>query len=184
MSTSTRGSRLVLRWFLAICCMTILFVTLWQALLEKSRVDVLKSQFPSIPPTYFNDVTKGELDISVQRSKARFDLCLLLLGALWALVISKKGEARLALGPEVLMFSAASLLLLLSLAWHDFYLENLGDAYGLSIVQCGKGKDSPCFLNTSALPEVTYLLSFQTKFLIAGGLAGVITIASAARLRG
>src|SRR5437016_4043740 len=81
-----------------------------------------------------NDLLKSAIQIKVEQSRSEFQLALLMLGALWALLIAKKDEANIVLSdwPELLMFGVASLLLLASCAAHFFYVDNIAYIYSLA----------------------------------------------------
>jgi hypothetical protein len=144
-----------------------------------------------IPPTReisalkYSDPVKAAIDVNIDQSKGLFDVGLLLLGALWALFIAKKDEGGITVGdvPEMVMLLSASGLLLLSFAWHEFYLENLGAAWELASRNCIDLKLA-CFPDVLGIPSIKFLRDYQEDFLLLGGGIALTTIFSAHQLKG
>jgi hypothetical protein len=173
-----------LRLLLAILCVLLLVFILSSALIAKRKIP----QLTAVRTLQYNDLTKAALDVRITSSKGLLDLDLIFLAALWALVIAKKDETRIGFGdwPELTMFCVASLLLILSFVWHDFYVNNLGDAYlmGARSVPRSTGMEAvPLGIPDVFNQAYDYLFTFQVRFLIVGGMASILTLFSAHRLR-
>jgi hypothetical protein len=175
------GLHQTVRWLLCIGSLIVAAITTYKAWEDKAlipptqRIDAIK----------YSDPLKAAIDANIDQSKGLFDVGLLLLGALWALVIAKKDEGRIALGdvPEVIMLLSASALLLLSFEWHEFYLENLGAAYELASRNCTDLK-AACFPDVLGIPSIEFLRNYQETFLRMGGGIALATIFSAHQLKG
>jgi hypothetical protein len=78
-----------------------------------------------------NDLIKAGVQLKVEQSRSEFQLSLLIIGVLWALIIAKKDEARIVLSdsPELIMFICANLLLIMSSVFHIFYVEDIVNIY-------------------------------------------------------
>jgi hypothetical protein len=163
--------------FFLCCCGAAIFVInkTWDAYRRIPKYESLK-QIP------YNDMTKVAVELKVAQSNHLFDLGLVLLGALWALVIAKKDEVGITLGdwPEVITFCIASLLLLLSFVCHESYLDNLSDAHLLGAMTSLPGK---VMVPDVSDPLVTYLLENQIGLLVGGSFIAVATIFSAHHLK-
>ena len=136
----------------------------------------------------FNELTKKSVETRLDLSRSLFELALLMLGALWALVIAKKDEAQIVLSKpsEALMFLGASLLLLLSVSSHAVYLNNvtryLADAAASS--KSGAGVNLDLSLPNIFDRNVNYVFVIQIINLIAGVFNAIATIFSAHKLKG
>jgi hypothetical protein len=168
------GNGKTIRWLLAslIGCITIIVIATRGYELLSIRIDRL----PDLP---YSDLIEDLIDIKRDQSGKLFDAALLLLGALFALMIAKKDEARIILAdyPEVIMFVAASALLLASLACDITYLGVMSD----SLYTGGRS-------GSESMPDIfgTAFEKFYTAqiiFLVGGVLAAAATLISAHRLK-
>lgn len=135
-----------------------------------------------IPGTPFNDLTNASIQTRVNLSTNLFQVGLLISAALGGLLITKDvakgGEVNFVLSkpPEIIMFTCAILLVLLSLVFHYIYLGEISYVCHLA----SKYYDS----TSPDIPDVTneniaFLLDYQFRYLICGVLLTVITFLSA-----
>jgi len=75
----------------------------------------------------YNELTKSAIDLGLDQSKSLFQLGLLVLASLWALMFAKTDERTILLAdtPEVVMFVTATILLLCSQICHLSYLGHV-----------------------------------------------------------
>jgi hypothetical protein len=132
----------------------------------------------------YNEATKAAVELRVQHIKDVFEMAVVALGALWALVIAKKDEARIAFGdyPELSMLLCASASLLLSVLWHEFYLERLTYFYYVGATTCFSGAEK-CLPDVFQSTPLNTLYTFQLTFLMLGGMQALATLVSAHRLK-
>lgn len=184
MSTPPAGSpirrrlRAVFRGALFLCCLAV------AAFVVNDTRDAYHpvSKRESLKQIPYNDMIKAAVELNVAQSNHLFDLGLLLLGALWALVIAKKDEVEITLRdwPEIITFGIASCLLLYSFVCHEAYLDSLSEAHVLGAMTSLPGK--------AAIPDVFdplfgYRLESQIRLLIGGSVIAVATIFSAHKLK-
>ena len=127
-----------------------------------------------------NDLIKAGIQLKVEQSRSEFQLALLTLGALWALIIAKKDEAKILLSdwPELVMFTCANALLIASCWYHVYYVENITYVYSLA----GGIKDA------TSIPDVfssgiNNPYRFQWWTLIGGMGLSALTLFSAHKLK-
>jgi hypothetical protein len=167
-------NRKVIRWLLAalIGCITLIVIA-------TQGYPLLTIQIDRLPDLRYNDLVANLIEIKREQSGKLFDVALLASGALFALLIAKKNEARIVLAdyPEVIMLSAAIVLLLASLACDITYLGLMSD----SLYTGGRSgsKSMPNIFESTF--EEFYMA--QIIFLCGGGLAAAATLFSAHRLK-
>jgi hypothetical protein len=137
---------------------------------------------PFVGERPFNELTKAAIELRLDQAKTLTQLGLLALGALWALVISKKDEAGITLRdrPELLMFVEACLSLLLSFASYTFYATGVSDAYALAGQTCAA---PPMCIPDVFDPRIDDAFRFQWWFVLLGIVIAALTLVSAHRLR-
>lgn len=147
---------------------------------------IFRKVYPAYPvnlidDVFLNDLIKAAIEVRLEQTKSLFELGLLLLGALWALLIAKKDEARIVLSdrPEVGMFLCASTLLLLSLLCHLLYAQEITDILSLA----GKLADEKPSLPDIFNSNINYLFLAQCWFLVGGLVVAVLTLVSAHKLK-
>lgn len=179
----TAKVRLRARWTLAI-----LSVVLAVTAIGFAATDKLSSQ-TSFEPAPYSDAQKAGIDIRVEHSKSYFEMTLLTLGALWALIAAKKDETRIrpVNRPEILMLLGASTVLLLSVVWHNFYLDAVSVAYSRAI-DLSSLPGAPPGVKGFQMPDVYQsaidgLLGYQVKFFVFGVILAVVTLVSAHNLK-
>jgi hypothetical protein len=153
-------------------CFLVVFVWLW--FLTWTPVTVVKNK----PLT---DLLKAAIELKVDQSRSEFQLALLALGALWALMIAKKDEAQIVLSdaPEVIMFCASSALLVISAIFHFTYVEGIAYVFSLAGGIDG-GKSIPDVFGSGF--NNPYQL--QLWSLVGGLVVALMTLVSAHRLKG
>jgi hypothetical protein len=130
----------------------------------------------------YNELTKNAVDLGIDQSKSLFQLGLLILGSLWALVFAKKDETKILLSdtPEVIMFVTATLLLLFSEICHLIYLGHV--RYFLAVGSTFLEKENPTIPDLWASPLANQV-SAQVVFFGVGALIALLTLISAHRLK-
>ena len=130
----------------------------------------------------YNDLTDGGIQAKVTLSTNLFQIGLLVTAALAGLLIAKDKEAGFVLGklPELVMFSCAGLLLLLSFISHFSYLNEISYLYLLA----GKLHEA----SRPSMPDVSdknvnFLLIYQFQYLVWGVVLAAFTFFSAHILR-
>jgi hypothetical protein len=81
------------------------------------------------------------------------------------------------------MFTCASVSLVLSILWHEFYLDKLGYFYVLGAKTCFSGTDR-CLPDVFESAPLNMLYGFQTAFFVLGVVQAVFTLVSAHRIKG
>jgi len=170
-----------LRWILAALCALLSAGMFSWAVPSTIGIKYPGALLNEIP---YNEATKAALDIRVQHTGNLFELTVLSLGALWALVIAKRDEARIAFGdrPELIMFVFASLSLLLSILWHEIYLDTLGYFLLLGARTCFNAPEK-CLPDVFEYGPLKTVYTFQEVFLALGAGHAVITLVSAHRIK-
>jgi hypothetical protein len=166
----------VIRWLLATL---IGFITV--IVIATRGYPLLTIHIDGMPDLPYNDLVGNLIEIKREQSGKVFDVALLVSGALFALLIAKKNEARIVLAdyPEVIMLSAASVLLLASLACNLTYLELMSESLYLG---------GHLNLDVKSMPNIfesafEQFYTAQIIFLCGGGFAAAITLISAHRLK-
>ena len=128
-----------------------------------------------------NDLIKAGIQLKVEQSRSEFQLALLVMGGLWALMIAKKDEASIVLSdsPELILFFSANLLLLMSCAFHILYIEDIAYIYSLAGGIVG-GSSVPDVFGS----EINNPYRFQLWSLLGGILVTALTLLSAHKLKG
>ena len=176
-------ARIRVRWALAV-----LSIALAIAAAGFAATDKLSSQ-TSFDPTPYFDAKKAGIDIRVEHSKSYFEMTLLTLGALWALIVGQKGEARIRLADrqEILMLSGASVALFLSVIWHNFYLDAVSAAYSratdLSLLPGAPANVKGVKMPDVFQPAIDSLLQYQARFFVCGVALAIFTLISAHNLK-
>lgn len=134
-----------------------------------------------IPDLPFNDMASKCLEMRLDLSQSLFQLALLMLGSLWALVIAKKDEAQIVFSkpPEAVLFVSASLLLIFSVVSYSLYVNKLTGYLSDAAASAGGDPSLPNIFDQN----VNYLFVIQILNLVAGVLNGVFTIVSAHKLK-
>jgi len=163
----------LLRNIFAVCSILILFGILGYAWCNWEGISVLKD-------VAFNELIKAGIQLKIDQSRAEFQLSLLVIATLWALIVAKKDEAQLLLSdvPECLMFCTANLLLLISIWFHILYIENVTYIYSLAGGLEGE-KTIPDILNSG----INNPYNFQFWTLSGGILVAALTFLSAHKLK-
>jgi hypothetical protein len=147
---------------------------------------LLTIHIDGLPNLNYNELVAKLVEIKRERSSKLFDVALLVSGALFALLIAKRDEARIILAdsPEVIMLSAAGMLLLASLACNVTYIGLMSDSLyvGGSLEGLKEG------LEPKSMPNIfgsafEHFYSAQIIFLCGGIFAAAITLFSAHRLK-
>jgi hypothetical protein len=172
---SANFTRTNIRWFLAFLSGVVTLIALGSLGTKLLLIDVSKLSFDDRP---FNDLTNALLELKVEQTKQVFDLGLLLLGALWALIIAKKDEANIVLSdrPEMIMFVCGNAMLLASLICHVTYVGQIRNALLLG----GRLSDSIPDIFGSPLEA---FFGAQVIFLAVGLTIAVLTLISAHRIK-
>lgn len=140
-----------------------------------------------ILPLPFNDVSSKSIDARLGVAQTLFQLALLMIGALWALIIAKKDEVQIVFAEpaEVWMFISASIVLLLSICSYGFYLNKISNQFADAARSLGKS-ELPLPLSVPDIfdQNVNYLFVVQILSLVAGIVNGVLTLVSAHKLKG
>jgi hypothetical protein len=176
------------RIFLAAISILILFGIL---------IYVLRGVIDASGPEYifrdkpFNELTKAGVDIRLDQSRNLFQIGILILGAIWGLLIAKKGEAALVFKDyqEVIMTVCASILLCASLICHTLYISRITEIYSDAGEIAGKQAQiaSSGHLQQSIPdifePNINYMFVSQALFLVSGVIVALITFVSAHKLK-
>lgn len=176
-STPPPAPHRTVRWFLALACVgaTVVWsVWCWNTLQRLPN----PTDRTGIAALAYEGTIPRALDLALEHTENLRQFALLLLGALWALLIAKRGELHIGLGdlPELLMFGSAQILLGLSLfaQWrHGAMIQEFlvsGATFANHI---------PDFRD----PRVAALVSLQTHMLCLGALAAGLALFSTARLK-
>lgn len=139
------------------------------------------SRITSVESMQLNDASRGAIDLRVEQSRTLYQVALVFVAALWALLIAKKDETRISFAdtPEVTMFIIASGLLLTSIVWHQLFVSQVAEAF----------RDSAStFVDGGRVPDVfrpmyNHMFVFQWWFLVVGACATVVTLISAHHMR-
>lgn len=143
----------------------------------------------------FHDAAKAALDNKLATSRSSVQAALIVGGALWALLIAKKDEARISPRdtPEVLLFAFASVILAASLGAGFLYSEEITSVCSSAVSSQGEAdagagakKDdakSKLIIPDVFGPRLNSLYVLQNGFLVVGVLAAVFTVFSAHRLK-
>jgi len=118
------------------------------------------------------------IDIKREESAKLFDVALLVGGAIFALFIAKKDEAKIVFAdvPEIVMFGSAVALLIASVLCNTRYQDLLASAL---LVGQGIGSMPNIFVT-----EFEAFHTWQWRFLAIGVFAAAVTLISAHRLKG
>jgi uncharacterized membrane protein len=167
-------NRKSIRWLLALLigCVTAICIAARGYELLSIRIDGL----PDLP---YSDLIKDLIETKRDQSDELFDVALLGFGALFALMIAKKDEARIVLSdyPEIIMFVAAGALLAASLGCDVRYLGLMSDSLYTGGRSAG---DSMPDMFGSAFEE---FYTAQLVFLCGGLAAAAATLISAHRIK-
>ena len=181
-STPKIEKRHPLRWVLASSCLFVGVGVIWWAIDVRVSTygDVAEQVLAERP---YNELTGRAVDIAIDDSQSLFQMDLVLLAAVWALVIAKQDEAAIALGdwPELLMFTIANALLGLSFLWHWFFVGDVQTAFVVAGATCSTS-DYQCIPDVFD-DTVSRQLLFQKIFFAAGGISTALTLFSAHRLK-
>jgi hypothetical protein len=130
----------------------------------------------------YNELIKSAVDLGLDQSKSVFQLGLLILASLWALVFAKKDETKIVLSdtPEVAMFVTATVLLLFSGICHVLYLGHV--RYFLAVGGTLLDKAKPTIPDLFA-PALAGQVSAQVIFFSVGAVIALLTLVSAHRLK-
>ena len=168
-----------MRTALALICLAVgaLVLIVWGAPVVFTR----PGEVPYVSRPY-NELTKAAVDLAADQSKSLFQLGLLVLAALWALVFAKKAEKTIVLAdtPEVTMFVTATVLLFFSQLCHLFYLGHV--RYFLSVAGAVFDKDKPIIPDLFAV-ALAGQVHAQVLFFAVGSAIALITLISAHRLK-
>jgi hypothetical protein len=163
-----------IRWALALVigCAAILGISI-------GGYQLLSIQIRTVNNLTYGDLIKDLVDLKRDQSGKLFDVALLMLGALFALMIAKKDEARIVLTdlPEMIMFLASSVLLLASLGCDITYLRVISES--LYIGGRAEQQSMPDIFSS----EFEGFYNAQIGFLCAGVIAAAVTLFSAHRLK-
>jgi hypothetical protein len=178
-SATATSANLPLRWTLAVTSVaaaTIILSYVGYPLLH------VHPKLSTYKDRNYNELTKTAIDLRIDQSKSLSQLNLLMLGALWALVIAKRDEARIVLSdrPELIMFVAASALLLASEVFHIFYLEYI--RYFFQEAGAVYAHDAPTIPDLFA-SVLANQFGAQMALSITGVAMAVLTLVSAHRLK-
>lgn len=151
------------------------------ALVLITKSITLDSGIDNLP---FNDVTAKSIETQLDLSKTLFEITLLMIGALWALVIAKKDEAQLVLSDwrQVVMFVSASTVLLISACSYCLYLQNVSHYFVDASVAASKGGIEPTVPDIFD-QNINYLFRCQIVSLGTGIFNGTVTLISAYKLK-
>ncbi len=147
------------------------------------------SSHTSFDPAPYFDAKKAGIDIRVEHSKSYFEMTLLTLAALWALIVAQKDETRIRFAdrPEIMMLVCASTVLLLSILWHNFYLEAVSAAYSratdLSLLPGAPPGTKGVKMPDVFQPAIDDLFVYQARFFGCGLAMAVLTLISAHHLK-
>jgi len=135
----------------------------------------------------FNLVSSKSIDARLTVAQTLFQLALLMIGALWGLIIAKKGEVQIVFEEpaEVFMFFSASIVLLLSICSYGFYLNKISHQFADAARALGNSElELPLSVPDIFDQNVNYLFVLQIVTLVAGIFNGVLTLVSAHKLKG
>jgi hypothetical protein len=141
------------------------------------QVDAQNLSYSDLP---FNDATKASLQLRLDQSQSLFQLGLLIMGALWALIFAKAGEAKLVLSdtPELVMFACANVILVF---FHWLRLRYLGSV-GYILHLAGKTSEGKSMPNIFDSP-VNSQFDAQYYFLVWACVVAICSLLSAHRLK-
>jgi hypothetical protein len=174
-------NRKVIRWLLAglIGCITLILIGI-------HGYPLLTIHVAGLTNLDYSELVAKLIEIKRERSSKLFDVALVLSGALFALLIAKKSEARVVFAdyPEVIMLSAASALLVTSLACNIIYLGLVSDSLYLGASLEGQ---MPA-MDHNSMPNIfesafERFYTAQIIFLCGGAFAAASTLFSAHRLK-
>jgi hypothetical protein len=176
----SRNARNITRICLAILS-ALITISFLLALVVIMRAVTLDSGIDNLP---FNEVTGKSIETQLDLSKTLFEISLLMIGALWALVIAKPGEAQLVLsdGAQVVMFLSASIVLLISACSYCLYLHNVSHYFVDAAVAASKGNLDPTVPDIFD-QNINYLFRCQIVSLGTGIFNGTVTLVSAYKLK-
>jgi hypothetical protein len=167
-----------LRWLLSMLCLSVLLYAVFYTIHQSYKISPLQG----VDDVPYNELLSEGMKTQVEFSQSLFQVGLLITASLWGTIIAKKDEAGIVLSdrPEMIMFTSASLLLLLSLIFHAVYLKQLTYILGVS----GKifKADSPSVFDVFN-PNIDYLFTSQVWYLASGFIVAIITLFSAHRLK-
>jgi hypothetical protein len=167
-------NRKSIRWLLALLIGSITLICI--ATLGYKLLSIHIDGLPNLP---YSDLIEDLIETKRDQSGKLFDVALLGFGALFALMIAKKDEARIVLSdyPEIIMFVAAVALLASSLGCDMTYLGLMSDTLYTGGSRAG---DSMPDMFGSAFEE---FYTAQLVFLCGGLVAAAATLISAHRLK-
>lgn len=198
---NTDRLRLRIRWILAVLSTVVLVY-----LLQKVIIDAVYTSGPHyiLKLTSFNDPMQAAIETRLAQAKDMFQLGIVFIGGLWALIIAKKGEARLVLSdyPEIIMSVSATILLSLSFICHSIYVSEVTEVYYsagkiankviegsmesdslMSVVNSKNQQDADIKIADIFQRGVNYLFDAQYGFLVAGAINAMLTFISAHKLK-
>jgi hypothetical protein len=167
-------SRKSIRWLLALLIGSITIICI-----ATRGYQLLSIHIVGLPDLRYNELIKNLIETKRDQSGKLFDVALLGFGALFALMIAKKDEARIVLSdyPEIIMFVAAVASLAASLGCDMKYLGLISDSLYTGGSRAG---DSMPDMFGSAFEE---FYTAQLVFLCGGLVAAAATLISAHRLK-
>jgi len=140
-----------------------------------------------VDPLLMDDVTTKSIDARLVLSQSLFQVALLMIGALAAIIIAKPGETQIVFhkNPELLMFLSASVVLLISIVCYGFYLNKITEQFAAAVRARSKSAVPIATFIPDVFDEnVNYLFKLQFVSLVAGVVNGALTLFSAYRLGG